>query len=146
MKLIVEKKRDLTLITKLVEIWQRSVKVTHSFLSTSEIAEIRKFVPQALNDVPVLVVAFDKSEPVGFMGIAGNKLEMLFLDPTVRRQGLGRQLVTYGFDHYAIDQVVVNEQNSAAVGFYQHLGFEIVARSPIDEQGQPYPILMMYHA
>lgn len=146
MKLIVEKKRDLTLISKLVEIWQRSVKATHTFLSASEIAEIRKYVPQALNEVPVLVVAFDESEPVGFMGIAGSKLEMLFLDPTVRRQGLGRRLVAYGFDHYAIDQVVVNEQNPAAVGFYQHLGFEIVARSPIDEQGQPYPILMMHHA
>ena len=146
MKLIVEKKRDLILITKLVEIWQRSVKATHTFLSTSEIAEIRKFVPQALNQVPVLIVALDEAEPVGFMGIAGSKLEMLFLDPIVRRQGLGRQLVAYGFDHYAIDQVVVNEQNPAAVGFYQHLGFEIVARSPIDEQGQPYPILMMYHA
>ena len=146
MKLIVENKRDLTLITKLVAIWQRSVKATHTFLSPSEIAEIREYVPQALNRVPVLVVAFDESEPVGFLGIAGSKLEMLFLDPAVRRQGLGHQLVAYGFDHYAIDQGVVNEQNLAAVGFYQHLGFEIVARSPIDEQGQPYPILIMHHA
>lgn len=146
MKLIVEKKRDLTLITKLVAIWQRSVKATHTFLSPSEIAEIREFVPQALNDVPVLVVAFCESQPVGFMGIAERKLEMLFLDPMVRGRGLGQQLVAYGFDHYAVDEVVVNEQNLAAVGFYQHLGFEIVARSPIDEQGQPYPILMMHHA
>lgn len=70
MKLIVEKKRDLILISELVEIWQRSVKATHTFLSTREIAEIREFVPQALNEVPVLVVAFDEAEPVGFMGIA----------------------------------------------------------------------------
>ena len=146
MKLIVEKQRDFALVTKLVEIWQRSVKATHTFLSSSGIAEIREFVPQALSQVPILVVAFDGSQPVGFMGIAEPKLEMLFLDPTVRGQGLGQQLVEYGFEHYAIDEVVVNEQNPAAVGFYQHLGFEIVARSPIDEQGQPYPILRMHHA
>ncbi|WP_369385951.1 hypothetical protein [Lacticaseibacillus manihotivorans] len=42
MKLIVEKQRDLALVTKLVAIWQRSVKATHTFLSTSEITEIRE--------------------------------------------------------------------------------------------------------
>lgn len=146
MKLIVEKQRDFALVTKLVEIWQRSVKATHTFLSSSGIAEIREFVPQALSQVPILVVAFDGTQPVGFMGIAEPKLEMLFLDPTVRGQGFGHQLVQYGFDHCAIDEVVVNEQNPVAVGFYQHLGFEIVTRSPIDEQGQPYPILRMHHA
>ena len=62
MKLIVEKQRDLALVTKLVAIWQRSVKATHTFLSTSEITEIREFVPQALSQVPILVVAFDGSQ------------------------------------------------------------------------------------
>jgi hypothetical protein len=33
----------------------------------------------------------------------------------------------------------VNEQNVQAVGFYLHMGFEIVARSELDGTGKPYP-------
>jgi putative acetyltransferase len=39
--------------------------------------------------------------------------------------------------------VDVNEQNAAARGFYAALGFDVVARSPLDETGRPYPILHM---
>jgi putative acetyltransferase len=37
----------------------------------------------------------------------------------------------------------VNEQNAAALGFYEALGFEVVARSPLDDTGRPYPLLHM---
>jgi len=37
----------------------------------------------------------------------------------------------------------VNEQNTQALGFYLHQGFEIVGRSPKDGLGQPYPLLHM---
>jgi putative acetyltransferase len=36
--------------------------------------------------------------------------------------------------------VDVNEQNPQAIGFYEHIGFKKVARSPLDEQGKPYPL------
>jgi putative acetyltransferase len=39
--------------------------------------------------------------------------------------------------------VDVNEQNAAARGFYEALGFDVVARSLLDETGRPYPILHM---
>ena len=37
------------------------------------------------------------------------------------------------------------EQNEQGVGFYQHLGFEVVGRSALDEQGNPFPILHLKH-
>ena len=33
------------------------------------------------------------------------------------------------------EQVVVNEQNPQAKGFYEHMGFKVYERSEIDEQG-----------
>jgi putative acetyltransferase len=39
--------------------------------------------------------------------------------------------------------VDVNEQNVAARGFYEALGFAVVGRSPMDDTGRPYPILHM---
>jgi putative acetyltransferase len=39
--------------------------------------------------------------------------------------------------------VDVNEQNPAARGFYEALGFVVVGRSPLDDGGRPFPILHM---
>lgn len=72
------------------------------------------------------------------MGTEENRLEMLFLSPSERGKGLGKQLIQYG-----IQEVTVNEQNPQAVGFYQHLGFETYKRTECDEEGNPYPLLYM---
>ena len=38
-------KRTPELVGQLVEVWERSVRETHAFLSEREVAEIRTFVP-----------------------------------------------------------------------------------------------------
>ena len=75
------------------------------------------------------------------MGTAANRLEMLFLSPDKRGQGIGKQLINFGIANYGINEVTVNEQNPQAVGFYKHIGFEIYKRTDFDEQGNPYPLL-----
>ena len=42
-----------------------------------------------------------------------------------------------------LDLQDVNEQNVQAVGFYRHMGFVVVGRSPTDDAGRPYPLLHM---
>lgn len=37
--------------------------------------------------------------------------------------------------------VDVNEQNEAALRFYEALGFAVVGRSPTDGAGRPFPLL-----
>ena len=44
--------RKPTLIEQLLEVWESSVKATHLFLSENEIKEIKKYVPQALQEIP----------------------------------------------------------------------------------------------
>ena len=79
--------RPPQLIGQLLEVWERSVRATHLFLSAGEVAEIKPYVPQALREVPHLIVARRADgTPVGFLGIDGQKLEMLFL---ARRSGGG---------------------------------------------------------
>ena len=136
--------RPPQLIEQLLEVWERSVRATHLFLSAGEIAEIRTCVPQALREVPHLVVMWRADgTPAGFMGIDGQKLEMLFLAPEERGRGLGRALVWYGAERFGIREVAVNEQNPQARGFYERMGFRVCQRSELDEQGRPYPILKM---
>ena len=135
--------RTPELVERLVDVWERSVRATHTFLSEAEIAEIKPFVPQALTGVETLVVAEGDSGPVGFMGVQDGRLEMLFLDPEVRGRGLGRQLLEYGIAHLGVTEFTVNEQNPQAVDFYEHLGFKTYRRTELDEEGRPYPLLYM---
>ena len=98
----------------------------------------------AIENVEYLIIAEKEfGEPVAFMGIDSNRLEMLFLSPEVRGKGLGKQLLQYGIETYNIQELTVNEQNPQAVGFYEHMGFTVYKRTELDEQGNPYPLLYM---
>ena len=90
-----------------------------------------------------MVAEEEPGNPAAFLGVEGDRLEMLFLDPDARGRGLGRALLTYGLEHYAIRKVTVNEQNPAALGFYRHFGFREYRRTETDEEGGPYPLLYL---
>ncbi|WPC43366.1 GNAT family N-acetyltransferase [Clostridium sp. JS66] len=144
MKILNVEDRNEMLIDKLCKVWVKSVRATHLFLSDSEIKEIAKYIPRALKQIPHLVIATNnENEPVAFMGIEGEKLEMLFISPEERGKGLGKQLIGYGIKHHSVNELGVNEQNPQAKGFYEHMGFQVYKRTDIDEQGNPYPILYM---
>lgn len=56
---------------------------------------------------------------------------------------MGKRLIQYGIENYAVEQLTVNGQNPQARGFYKHMGFRIYKRTALDEQGTPYPLLYM---
>ena len=131
------------LLPQLLRVWESAVRATHLFLSEKEIEKIKRYVPQAIGEGPFLVVAEQEGMPVAFAGIKGQKLEMLFVSAENRGKGIGKRLLQYAVDNHGVSEVVVNEQNAQAVGFYSHVGFVVCKRSDVDEQGNPYPILYM---
>lgn len=144
MNIIEVKDRTLILIEKLVELWEKSVKETHLFLSEDEIESIKMYVPQALKDINTLVIIENEINcPIAFMGVQDEKLEMLFILPKERGKGLGKKLLQYGIENYSIKELTANEQNPLAKGFYEYMGFKVYKRTEYDEQGQPYPLLYM---
>ena len=112
-------------------------------MSESEIDRIKGYVPQALRQVQHLIVAAEDGVPVAFAGVDGRKLEMLFVAAQSRGRGIGAKLLRYAIEKHAVSELVVNEQNPSAIGFYEHMGFAVCGRSDVDEQGEPYPILYM---
>ena len=137
-------RRTPALLAQLLDVWERSVRATHTFLSGAEIVRIKAYVPEALGGVARLFAALGEDDrPLGFMGVQDGSLEMLFLAPEARGKGLGRRLLQYGIDRCGVDWLAVNEQNPAARGFYEHMGFAVYRRTDTDEQGGPYPLLYM---
>lgn len=144
MKVIEVADRTPLLIKQLLEVWESSVRATHLFLSENEIENIKKDVPQALKEIPHLLIIKNENQlPVGFMGIVEQHLEMLFISNTERGKGLGKELLQYGMEQYSVNDLAVNEQNPLAKGFYEHMGFTVYKRTELDEQGNPYPLLYM---
>src|SRR5262249_21892446 len=130
----------------LVALWERSVRATHDFLTEADIGALRPLVRDALNAeaLELWVLTERAGMPIGFMGLAGHDIAALFLEPAHRGQGGGRRLVAHAQQLRDGELTVdVNEQNPAALGFYEALGFEVVGRSPVDDGGRPFPVLHM---
>jgi putative acetyltransferase len=131
-------------IEHLTDIWEASVRATHDFLNEGDIQEIKPMVELGLTSIDSLIIAQDETEkPVGFMGVASSKIEMLFIHPDARGKGIGKMLINLAIQELGATYVDVNEQNPQAIGFYEKLGFETFERSPLDDQGRPFPILHM---
>jgi putative acetyltransferase len=130
----------------LAALWERSVRATHDFLTEADIGALRPLVREALSDdaLELWVLTESADVPIGFMGLAGHDIAALFLEPARRGQGGGRRLVAHAQQLRDGDLTVdVNEQNPAARGFYETLGFVVVGRSALDDGGRPFPVLHM---
>ena len=131
----------------LVEIWLRSVRATHHFLTGSDIAELLPDVRElALPNLELWVLCTEAGVPVGFMGLSGSSVEGLFLDPAHFRKGGGKQLLDHARRLKGRLRVDVNEQNPDALAFYRANGFEVIGRSETDAEGRPFPLLHMQEA
>jgi putative acetyltransferase len=127
---------------RVVEVWEASVRATHHFVSEADIQIFKPLVRDALPHIPALACVRDSSHYVaGFIAVAHGKVEMLFIHPLARGQGAGSRLLNYAGTVLGATTLDVNEQNEQAVGFYLHMGFDVVGRSERDGTGKPYPLL-----
>lgn len=127
----------------ILQIWEASVRATHHFLTEKDIDFYKTLLQenQVFRAVHLVVARNSTHEIVGFMGVAGDKLEMLFLRPESRGKGIGKILIKHAIEELHIKKVDVNEQNEEAVNFYRHMGFQVIARSALDATGKSYPTL-----
>jgi GNAT superfamily N-acetyltransferase len=116
----------------------------------------RKAMQSCRGDVRSWLVAQQGSEAVGLVhgrhrSPATLLLFSMWVDPRVRRIGVGRQLVEalegWGHGWGAQETVLwVLRANEAALGFYQRLGFEILASGRDAELGDSFGALTLRRA
>jgi len=129
---------------RLLALWEASVRATHTFLTEEDIQFLKPLVrDHALDALDLRCIRTTGDEIVGFLGVHDRKVEALFVDPAWRGKGVGRRLLEYAIIEMGAIELDVNEQNPEAVGFYEHMGFGVYARSEIDALGLPFPLLHM---
>ena len=105
--------------SRLVEIWYQAVKHTHDFLTEEDFSFYHELVKDGGLHAPELWIEADEGgRPRGFIGLDGDKIEVLFVDPGCFGKGIGSSLIRHveGMkkDRLLVD---VNEQNIPALNF-----------------------------
>ena len=148
----------------LAALWKRSVVATHHFLTPQAVDElytailreylpgveelwVAEYEPSSPEALGPNVPDPDTLRPVGFMGCNWPQIEMLFVEPDCFGLGIGKMFLDHARQRAMVEDATltldVNEQNPAALAFYEHMGFVVTGRSPVDGQGRPYPLLHM---
>jgi Acetyltransferases len=125
----------------LINVWESAVKATHDFLSVEDFEFYKRHIPIYFEHVSLYMYKDEKGAIKGFLGVSDNSIEMLFVDNESRGTGIGKILLDYAVNKLNARHVDVNEQNTQALKFYYHFGFEEVDRSEYDGEGKEYPIL-----
>jgi putative acetyltransferase len=129
--------------SEIIQIWKSSVDATHDFLTAHDRQEIEKEVVGFFSETPVWVATNHDDQLFGFMFLHEGHLEALFVAAAARGLGVGKRLILHALALHPELSIDVNEQNQQAVGFYQHMGFQVSGRSERDNQGRPYPLLRL---
>jgi putative acetyltransferase len=128
---------------QIIELWELSVKATHDFILEKDVVFYKKTLKKYFENVNLSAVRDNFGKILAFMGTSEDNIEMLFVHPAEMGKGIGNFLVNYAINELKIKKVDVNEQNKQARGFYEKMGFCVVNRSALDNEGFPYPILHM---
>ncbi|MTH96007.1 acetyltransferase [Roseibium sp. RKSG952] len=129
-----------------MEIWRAAVDLTHDFLAADDRQNIERMLAGFLPGAPLMLAVNESDEAMAFMLLEKGHMEALFVHPDSRGSGVGRFLVNHALGLHPALTTDVNEQNSQAVGFYRHMGFEPTGRSPEDGEGRPYPLVHLRYA
>ena len=124
-----------------VEIWRDAVDATHHFLTPEDRVAIDLLVQDFLPKTDLWLAVDEADRPIGFMIARDGRMEGLFVDPAHHGHGVGRALVAQALAESPVLTTDVNEQNPAALAFYEHLGFVRTGRSETDDYGRPYPLI-----
>ena len=127
-------------LAELVACWRASVEATHTFLTPDDIERIAAYVPDAIASVAHLAVCRDENgQVVGFIGVDGTMIEMLFIHPSLRGCGLGSLLLDHAVSEHGATLVDVNEQNEPSRRLLRALRLRGVRPLGNRRHGRPLP-------
>ncbi len=126
---------------ELRDIWEKSVRATHNFLTEKDILSIKEKIFTYFDYVEIFGMKNEEGKITGFIGVSDEKIEMLFVAPEYFGKSIGKNLLNFAKKDLQAKYVDVNEQNPGAFEFYKKMGAVLISRDEFDSEGNPFPIL-----
>lgn len=131
--------RDLSRVMK---IWLECNLQAHDFISAGYWKGQYENVKCMIPDAEVYVC--ERGDKIaGFVGLSGDYIAGIFVDPELQSQGIGRMLLDYVKAIKPQLQLNVYEKNQRAVKFYQREDFVIISEG-VDENTDEAEFLMTF--
>ncbi|MFD1419955.1 GNAT family N-acetyltransferase [Lactiplantibacillus songbeiensis] len=111
-------------LDQLMSLWLAGNLHAHDFVRADywrkQAAAVRQALPQA-----ILIAALETDQILGFIGLQGNDIAGLFVQPTAQQHGVGTALLDAAKAQHHKLQLSVYVANRNAVAFYHHSGFHV---------------------
>ncbi|MEV0925976.1 GNAT family N-acetyltransferase [Streptomyces spongiicola] len=126
-----------------VDLWSRAAKLAHPFIEgEGEGERARKLREVYLRAAENWVAEVD-GEVVALLGLLGDEIGGLFVDPRAQGRGVGRELVRHAAELRGGElRLEVFEANASARGFYERMGFAERGRRLDEESGHQLIVMV----
>lgn len=132
------------ILDRVLEIFEASVRATHTFFTEEDIARYLLLVRKSYQCYNHAFYWNRESGCiVGFVSLIGRYIDMLYVHPDYFGKGYGRVLLDIALNEYRADTLCVFEQNTRALEMYKKRGFAVERRIEATKDGEPYPVLHM---
>lgn len=122
---------------RVMAIWLESTVQGHPFLSRSYWEGNYPAVRDQYLPLSQTTLFVEDGEILGFLSLLeGSFIGALFVDPAHQGKGVGRALIEEAQSRCTALTLAVYEENHAAIGFYEKMGFHKVLKQPNEDSGQ----------
>lgn len=128
---------------RLAAIWLSASRIGHPFLGEERLLAQQQMVRDTYLPMADNWVAEVDGRPAGFIGLIGNFIGGLFVDPEIHGAGIGRGLIEHAAARLGRLDVSVYADNPSAVDFYRRRGFVETGRQETDDEGLPFAVIHM---
>lgn len=92
------------------------------------------------NNSDMILYVYDDGTVKGFVGVCGNEVKKLFVEPVLQGQSIGSALLNYVMKHHNIEFLWALEKNTRAISFYKKHGFYPTGRRKSEDETTEYLI------
>jgi putative acetyltransferase len=128
---------------ELLGVWERANRIGHPFFDEAELAARRHRLIEIYLPMSETWVAWDAGRIVGGIGLENAFVGGLFVEPTHHGRGIGRRLLAHATALEGPLTLHVYIANTGARAFYDRCGFLPLERRERDDDGRPWPVVVM---
>ena len=123
-------------LSELMEVWEKSAKLAHSFLTVEFFNQERRNIPNIYIPTADTWVAENNGSVIGFISLVDNEVGGLFVDPAFHGRKVGYALMNKAHLIHNILEVEVFKDNSLGLNFYLRYGFKQLSEYIHPETGR----------